>query len=154
MVTGYLLDTNQVSKLLDNHPSVVNRVARVGIGNISISVIVCGELVFMARHSRHKVENLERISRFIHQIKVLPIDLDTSLLYGEIKENYLKRFGPKGLKERAKFPLEQIGLRDNDLWIASTVIRHDLTLVSADKDFSRIREVHDFELETWWKPEP
>jgi len=154
MVTGYLLDTNQVSKLLDNHLSVVNRVSRVGISNISISAIVSGELVFMARHSRHKVENLERISRFIRQITVHQIDLETALLYGEIKENYLKRFGPKSLKERAKFPLERIGLRDNDLWIASTVIQHDLTLVSADKDFSRIREVHDFDLETWWTPEP
>jgi tRNA(fMet)-specific endonuclease VapC len=154
MVNGYLLDTNQVSKLLDNHPSVVNRVASVGISKIFTSAIVCGELVFMARHSRHKVENLDKVSLFIRQITVLPIDTETSLLYGEIKENFLKRFGPKSLKERAKFPLERIGLRDNDLWIAATAIKHDLTLVSADKDFGRIREVHDFNLEAWWTPEP
>lgn len=153
MVTGYLIDTNQVSKVLDNNPAVVNRIAGVGINNIFLSAIVCGELVFMALHSKHKIENLDRITRFIHQFTILPIDLETSLLYGEIKENYLKRFGPKSLKQRKKYPLERIGLRDNDLWIASTAIRHNLTLVSSDKDFIRIREVYNFELEAWWKPE-
>lgn len=153
MVIEYLLDTNQVCKLLDNHPAVVNQVASIGIGRIYINPIICGEIHFMAWHSQYKIENLEKITNLIHHLKVISIDAKTAAIYGELKERFVNRFSPQSSKERTKFSPTKIGLNDNDLWIASTAIQNRLSLVSDYKDFLRIREVYDFNMETWWSPQ-
>jgi tRNA(fMet)-specific endonuclease VapC len=44
-----------------------------------------------------------------------------------------------------------LGVGENDLWIASIAIQNNLTIVSADGDFKRIREVWNFALESWYK---
>lgn len=41
---------------------------------------------------------------------------------------------------------------ENDLWIASVAIRHELIVVSADADFVRMKQVWSFPLESWWQP--
>jgi tRNA(fMet)-specific endonuclease VapC len=149
----YLLDTNHVSKVLQGHPGVYNRFARVGSENVSIPFVVCGELLYMAHKSERKEQNLQTVHRFLDKIRIIHSDLEACGIYGDLKEAFIRRFGPKQLKKRSAIRLYQIGVDDNDLWIAATAIRHNLTLVSADSDFERIRAVCRFSLETWWRPE-
>ncbi|MFH7031093.1 MAG: PIN domain-containing protein [Heteroscytonema crispum UTEX LB 1556] len=42
---------------------------------------------------------------------------------------------------------EEIGISENDLWIAATALGHSLIFVSCDRDFERMREVRHFPLE-------
>ncbi|MEH2168503.1 MAG: PIN domain-containing protein [Nostoc sp.] len=42
-----------------------------------------------------------------------------------------------------------MGFDDNDLWIAATAIYHNITLVSADGDFTRIQQIYSFSVESW-----
>ena len=45
--------------------------------------------------------------------------------------------------------MTQLGIGENDLWIAAVAIQHQLTLATADRDFQRIQSVQSFELESW-----
>lgn len=149
----YLLDTNHASRILQAQPDVVRRFAQVGRGNAAIPFVVCGEMIYMAEKSQKKNENLKVVLEFIEEVRVVHSDLETCAVYGHLKVAFVSRFGPKRLTKRSRVKLHQIGLDDNDLWIAATAIRHHLTLVSADTDFERIRAVHEFRLESWWQPE-
>lgn len=152
MVAHYLLDTNQLSRFLTNHPAVVERIAAVGMDRLATSPIVYGELSFMAYHSKDVENNLKKIHRFFELITVLPIDFETISIYGELKSDFLRHYGPKETTKRARIKLENLGLSDHDLWIAAAAIRNHCTLVSADSDFVRIGCVHPLDLEAWWHP--
>jgi hypothetical protein len=43
---------------------------------------------------------------------------------------------------------------DNTLLTTCVIVRgeFDLTIVSADQDFDRIKEVEDLTVEAWWQP--
>ncbi|MCX7047641.1 MAG: type II toxin-antitoxin system VapC family toxin [Candidatus Sumerlaeota bacterium] len=152
MVKRYLLDTNQLSKLLENEWMMVDKVEQLGWVNICTSAAVYGELIFMAFHSMLKEENLRKVFALMDDLRVLPIDSRTAQLYGEIKERFIKRFAPKVSKERVHIDPSALGLHENDLWIASAAIQHECTLVTADSHFARIQEIHPFALTTWWRP--
>lgn len=149
----FLLDTNHASRILQGHPVLCRRFARVGSENISIPFVVCGELLYMAHKSERKEENIRIVQRFLGRIRIIHSDLETCRVYGEMKEAIIRHLGPKQLKKRRAVRIQQIGIDDNDLWIAATAIRNGLTLVSADSDFQRIQTVRGLSLETWWQPE-
>jgi tRNA(fMet)-specific endonuclease VapC len=70
-------------------------------------------------------------------------------LYGQFKAELIRHFGLKERQKRRRTKIEEIGISDNDLWIACTAIHHSLTVVSGDSDFSRMKEVQDFPIESW-----
>jgi hypothetical protein len=63
-----------------------------------------------------------------------------------------KHFGPKDKKKRAATEIHKLGFSENDLWIAATAKRNNLTIVSADSDFKRMQEVLDISIESWYNP--
>ena len=65
----------------------------------------------------------------------------------------LDRFGPREKAKRRKTETTQLGFSENDLWIAAIARRYALTIVSADDDFERIKQVEDISVERWWSPE-
>ncbi|MCC5644981.1 PIN domain-containing protein [Nostoc sp. CHAB 5824] len=64
-------------------------------------------------------------------------------VYGSLKGEIVKHFGPKNKAKRRKFTVQDLGFSDNDLWIASTALHYNLTVVSADSDFQRIQQVQN-----------
>lgn len=77
------------------------------------------------------------------------IDLAIAQIYGEFKTELIRQFCPKEKSRRRRTKLGEIGISENALWIAATALRHSLTVVSTDSDFERMRQVREFNLETW-----
>lgn len=145
----YLLDTNHCSFLMEGVPSVVNHLRSLGKVQLATSVIVAGELRFMAQNSNQKAANLIKINAFIKRINLYSIDQETTEIYGDFKSEIIKQFGPKERIKRKTTKLNTIGISENDLWIAATVLRHSFILVSSDSDFERMAQVREFSRETW-----
>jgi tRNA(fMet)-specific endonuclease VapC len=71
----YLLDTNHCTFLIEGEPTVINHLQEVGNALTVTSIIVAGELQFMAQNSQQKTANLLKIRAFLQRIDVYSIDL-------------------------------------------------------------------------------
>jgi tRNA(fMet)-specific endonuclease VapC len=144
----YLLDTNHCSRVLENDPMVVERLATLGDATIATCTIVQGELIFMVEFSNQRAINLRRVEALLSRITVYPIDGEVADWYGSLKAKLLDRFGPKAKAKRRKTTLAAIGVSDNDLSVAAVAKRQGCVSVSNDRDFARIAEATDLAIET------
>ncbi|MCB0158118.1 MAG: PIN domain-containing protein [Caldilineaceae bacterium] len=145
----YLLDTNHCSRLLDDDPAVVTRLRQLDNALVSTCVIVRGELIFMVEKSDRRAENLQRVGAFLRAVNIYDIDSATADIYGRLKMALVAEFGPKDKTKRRKTRTHQLGVSENDLWIAAVAKRHGLIVVSADSDFLRIQQADTLQLESW-----
>jgi len=145
----YLIDTNHFSRLIQGDLTIRQKIAEVGESEIAISIITQGELLYMAYNSEQQQQNLERVRAYLVDVGLYLINEAIAELYGQFKAELIRHFGPKERQKRRRTKIEAIGISDNDLWIACTAIHHSLTVVSADSDFSRMKEVKDFPVELW-----
>lgn len=104
----------------------------------------------MMENSKQKENNLSRLSEFFEDIRVYLIDDGTATIYGQLKATLFNQFAPKEKEKRRKTTITDLGFDDNDIWIAATAIQHNLTIVSADSDFVRMRSAKPFSLENWY----
>jgi len=148
----YLLDTNHCSNLILGAPTLIRKVVEVGESKIATSVITEGELIYMVENSRQKEENIVVLDRFLQDIPIYGIDEETGRIYGRLKAQIMVRFGPKERSKRRHTQTVNLGIDENDLWIASIALQNGLTIVSADNDFRRIKEARNFPLENWYLP--
>lgn len=137
----YLLDTNHCSFLIEGDLKVVNNFRERSEVIIATSAIVVGELRFMAQNSQQRTANLMKIEAFLQRIDIYSIDKQTAEIYGDFKSEIIRRFGPKEKRKRQTTKLAEIGISENDLWIASTALRHSLIVVSCDSDFERMLNI-------------
>lgn len=149
----YLLDTNHCSrlimKLIMKDVALLRRIIEVETEQISTCTIVQGELVHMAENSQQRAGNLALVRQFLQSIYIYPIDESTADIYGEFKAEIIHYFGPKEKAKRRGVRISNLGISENDLWIAAVALQHKLILVSGDSDFQRMREVRPFPLESW-----
>jgi tRNA(fMet)-specific endonuclease VapC len=148
----YLLDTNHCSRVIQGEPSVITRLEQAGDIFVGTCVIVSGELRFMVQKSKEKEKNLYTINEFLKNIKIYPIDNKVAEIYGDFKFSLYEHFGPKERKRRTQTEIHKLGFSENDLWIAAIARRNDLIIVSSDSDFSRMKEVLDISIESWYNP--
>ncbi len=148
----YLLDTNHCSRIIEGDAVVRRRLIELGKVPVATSVIVCGELIFMAQNSHQKAANLIRVQAFVQDIDIYSVDRETAHIYGEFKAEIIAQFGPREKSRRRTTRIEALGVSENDLWIAATALRHGLSVVSSDSDFERMREVKTFPVENWSSP--
>ena len=146
----YLLDTNHCSSIIFGDPHVIAQATKVGVDKLAISSISEGELLYMAENSKQIEENLAIIEEFLGDLPVYDVDSLTSRIYAKLKAQIMNRFAPKEKNKRRKTKITDLGVGENDLWIASIAIQNNLTIVSADSDFKRIGEVWAFPLESWY----
>lgn len=146
----YLLDTNQCSQITNKNPQILYKLTTLNQDDLlATSVIVCGELMYMAEKSTRKSENLLIVRSFLENITTISIDRKVFDTYASIKTKIFDKFAPKDKKQRRKYKLGNIGFTDNDLWIAATGIAYNVTIISSDRDFQRMLDVVEFPLESW-----
>ncbi|KOR38344.1 twitching motility protein PilT [Planktothricoides sp. SR001] len=148
----YLLDTNHCSLAIQHQPDIIAQLSALGQAQVSTCVIVQAELIYMAENSQNQQNNLQLVEKFLQNVFIYAIDSSTAKIYGAVQAELMRRFGPKEKSKRRRTRLIDLGVSQNDLWIAAIALQHNLILVSADSDFQRIQTVRDLPIESWYNP--
>lgn len=117
----YLADTNVLISLMRNERLVVQRFLE--SQSILIPFVALGELHLGARNSSRVEENLARINTMANTYPVLFPDIETTGIYGLIRQE-LKLTG---------HPIPEA-----DIWIAALTRQHGLCLVTRDDHFKYV----------------
>lgn len=116
-----LLDTNVVIRIFNADPQTEEWL--LSYHEVYLSSVVIGELLYGAMKSSHRDANLQRIAELADSLPVLPVNLETSHHYGDIKDR-LRRNGRMA--------------PENDIWVAATAAQYGLTVVTFDHHFEHM----------------
>jgi tRNA(fMet)-specific endonuclease VapC len=121
----YLLDTSILIYLANRRsPAVDARFARLRPGQVAMSCITFGELLYGAEKSARREAVLRTLQRLAEKIRVLPLERSVSTEYGRLRAALERKGTPLG---------------NNDLWIAAHALAAQLTLVTNDqREFGRV----------------
>jgi tRNA(fMet)-specific endonuclease VapC len=120
----YLLDTNIVIYTMKNRPQQVKRRFEQHHGQMGISAVTIGELVFGAEHSQQVERNLADIEEMVARLEVLPFDTKAAYQFGRIRAALYRTGRPIG---------------PYDMMIAGQAIASGLKLVTNNvKEFERV----------------
>jgi tRNA(fMet)-specific endonuclease VapC len=130
-----LLDTNTCIRILNGASRpVIARLRAVSLAEVRLSAVVKAELLYGARRSDRRAENLRLLARFFDTIISLPFDDRCAAEYGLLRDELDREGMPIG---------------PNDLLIAATARAHDCVLVTHDvREFSRVPGLRYEEWET------
>jgi tRNA(fMet)-specific endonuclease VapC len=117
-----ILDTNALSAVAENDVAASRIVMQAT--SIELPVIVLGEYRFGIAHSRRRNEYEKWLGELIAATRVLPIDLEASGHYAQIRAELKKAGRP---------------IPSNDLWIAALCRQHRLPLMSRDEHFDAVQ---------------
>lgn len=125
MTLRYLLDTNICIYITKQKPiSVFKRFEKLEVGEVAMSVITYGELLYGAEKSQHPKKSRMILEELATLIPPLPLPTDICEHYAVIRATLEKKGKPIG---------------NNDLWISSHALTLNVTLVTNNlKEFSRI----------------
>ena len=129
----YLLDTNICIYIAKKKPiSVLKRFEKMKSGEVAMSTITYGELLFCAEKSMHPEKTKAIIEEISHFIPTIPISSQVGEHYGNIR-SYLEKNGTP--------------IGNNDLWIAAHARALGIILVSNNtKEFTRVPHL---KIENW-----
>ena len=117
-----LCDTNILIEFYKGNPDIVGELQRIGIADLAVSVVTCGELYFGAKDK----SELKRIHDHLSLIGQISLDAD-------ISDRFLELLGEFALSHKLSVP---------DALIAATALSHDIPLYTLNlKDFQFIPEL-------------
>jgi len=126
-----LLDTNVVIAFLNGNKAVAERIAD-NIDKIALSALVVAELNYGAKASQNAARNLDKLTRLLDVVQIVPFDLECAESFGTIKSKLRSIGKPTG---------------EVDALIAATALAHKAVLVTGNKKhFEHIEGLH---VETW-----
>lgn len=130
---NYLSDTNIVSAFIKNLGEIENRIYQIsGEGNEAFISIITHYEIRRGLLAVNAVRKMKSFERFCRRVRILLFDtIELSEKAAEIHTELKKQGCP---------------IPDNDILIAATASRHNLILVTNDKHFRNIRELH---IENW-----
>jgi len=129
----YLLDTNICIYIAKRKPpEVLARFESLGGGDVAMSLITYGELLYGAARSATAKQATATIRKLIEAVTVLSMEPEVGTHYGAIRA-YLTAAGTP--------------IGGNDLWIAAHARASRLTLVTNNE--SEFRRVPDLRVENW-----
>lgn len=158
-IWSYWFDAKRYAK---EHANIKKQLQKLAPDStLGISIITWGEVAY-----GHKVASPEETaiqSKYIQFItskgpKTFDIDIHTANKYGELRSLLFDKYAPKDKRKKNLRPEQfidpitslELGIQENDLWIAAQAVVRNLTLVTNDK-LARIREVagDDLHIENW-----
>jgi tRNA(fMet)-specific endonuclease VapC len=133
MASRYLLDTNICIYIRQKRPlEVLARFRAFTTGEVGMSVITYGELIYGAERSARRERSLQDLEELSDLIPVLPLPDEAGTEYGRL---------------RAKLERRGALIGNNDLWIAAHARAAELVLVTNnEKEFRRIEGLR---VENW-----
>jgi len=123
-MNGSILDTNVITKLLDNDPAAISLVHK--IDNVFTSIVVVGELFFAAANSSKREVNFKKFQEALACLEIIYIDETVCMSYAEIKLELKKKGKP---------------IPDNDIWIAACAHAKGLSVATFDHHFFEIAQI-------------
>ena len=178
----YLLDTNIIAYWFDTaHPQQTKVVARVNaarqpdpttnyVSRLFVSVVTLGEIEYGARasHVPNPAREAEYAAmdaakiKFVHEQCPEPLEIFKHVAehYGEMRAWLFNSCAPnakRSKKMRAEeliYPTtgKELGIDENDIWIAAQAKAHDLVLVTHDTRGSfpkMLKQFADLKVEDW-----
>ncbi|MGD0567907.1 MAG: type II toxin-antitoxin system VapC family toxin [Candidatus Sulfotelmatobacter sp.] len=135
MPVRYLLDTNIVSYIIKgNFPHVRERLSKVPIREVGISIITEAELRFGVAKMPHAAKLGIVVEEFLRRVEVLVWDSIAAQNYARIRAALEERGEPMG---------------NLDLMIAAQALAAEAVLVTNDRAFRRVKGLR---IEDWTKP--
>lgn len=134
----YLLDTNNISYLIQKRPAIAGKIADAGgLNNLSLAAISAAELRFGVERmpeGRRKRDNLTDLLTVLSGIEIRPFTEDAAAAFGW-----------------AAALLEDAGVAFSfpDLAIASIALIEDTTVASNDGFFEHVQRVCELKFERW-----
>lgn len=184
-MADYLLDTNIISYWYDSKPdehgrpksthhNVIANVERVRApdqqtsygSRFFVSVVTLGEIEFGHRAAPNPDPKKQaEYARFVREQCPEPLELTKHVAdqYGQMRAWLFNTCGPNANKTRPKraeqlvFPVtgQQLGIDENDLWIAAQAMTYNLVLVTHDRggNFGKVltQFVASLRVEDWAK---
>lgn len=120
-MNGNIFDTNVIIRIIKGDIAVATEARK--YSDVHTSSVVLGELMFGAEKSQLKSANREKYMSFCLSYPILDITKDVAFEYGKIKAS---------LQGKGKI------LPENDMWIASTAIANNMSVITQDKHFEQI----------------
>jgi len=153
---GYLFDTNAVGPLWNvrhpEHDAVNTFFASVSGSPVWLSTIVLAEIEYGLKVTpKIDVESQNQVRREMSKCPlILDIDKHTIGPYSDLRAELFKKYSPRNRRGRltVKWPedlveqtsAKELGIQENDIWIAAQAIQYNLILVTEDH-MSRLAEV-------------
>ena len=122
-MNGKLVDTNVIIRYIKDEGSLDDIFEE---DNLYFSSASLGELLFGAECSARKEENATVYSDFCKELEEIKPDSAVAPYYAKIK---------------AQLKTEGHPIPENDIWIAACAMAYNLTVVTADKHFSFIKDL-------------
>lgn len=92
----YLLDTNIVIYTIKNRPQKVRDTFKLHEGQMCISSVTLGELVYGAERSSQPERNLQDIEGMIARLEVMPFDNTAAIHFGQLRAELYRTGKPIG----------------------------------------------------------
>jgi tRNA(fMet)-specific endonuclease VapC len=132
-LTKYLLDTNHLSAYLGRNPQLKPRIdhcVRMGDRFGVCLPVLCEYRSGIALGRKHQ-QNLSRLQSALEFLRIWPADRTTAVVYGEVFQE-----------------LRLVGMMMSQFYllIATIARQHQLTLLTADRDF---QPVSGLKIENW-----
>jgi tRNA(fMet)-specific endonuclease VapC len=128
VISGYMLDTNHLSKAVRTGSVVQRRIAELPAAGVKVGVcvpVLC-EIEAGIQQINRPDDYRRDLERLLRQVRIWPLDRLTARLYGEIHHD---------LKRRGRI-LSQV-----DMMLAALARQMKLTLVTSDNDFAALPDV-------------
>lgn len=142
----HLLDTNVLRAWVDGAherlEATVARVAELGKTFVFLSAITVGEVEFgLARPHRLEEKQVAAIRSALSNFAIMAVDSHVAVPYGKLRAWLLEQYGPKDRRTKLRSLVQlsdpatdlELGIQENDLWLASQAIATDAVLVTGDK---------------------